>query len=94
MKPHHGGGARDEEKRRGKWLLSCSPFLHLPWLALEPEVGMENMQVLGWGPIGCRLKLCHLCELSLNWAWGMGQPQGQKTFRRRCRGSSPRSTWG
>lgn len=55
-----------EEERRGKWPPSCCPFLHLPWLALAPKVGMENMKVLGLVPTGLWLKFCHLCELILS----------------------------
>lgn len=78
-----------EEERRGKWPPSCCPFLHLPWLALAPKVGMENMKVLGLVPTGLWLKFCHLCELILSWAWGTRQLRGQKSFPWKSRGSSP-----
>lgn len=45
-RPYHSGGDQEEERRRVQWLPGCSPFLHLPWLALAPKVGMENLQVL------------------------------------------------
>lgn len=65
------GSVEREKKEKMVPLMSVYLSFTCPWLVLVPEVGRENIHLLGWGPTGCWLNLSHLWELSLTWAGEM-----------------------